>query len=279
MHIFSVDVEDYYHVIDENETVPLAHWDILPPQVEQNTHLLLDLLDEHQTKSSFFFLGYIAQRFPHLVKEVQNRGHEIASHGMYHQLLYKLTRDQFKQDICTSKKLIEDICGEKVVGYRAPSFSIKSNLNLFFDDLSEAGYEYDSSVFPASRDNGGLLNVNHQIYEVQTHYGKLIEFPISTAKLLNKRICFFGGGYLRLFPYSMIKLMGKQILNDDQPIVFYIHPRELNPSHPRIALSKMRYFKSYVNLKTVRYKLNKILSQYQCGTFKQYINKKRISYE
>ena len=278
-NIFSIDVEDYYHVVDEETDVPISQWDSLPNRVEANLYKIFDILDKHNSKSTCFFLGYIAKRYPHLVKEAVRRGHEIASHGMYHRLVYTLSQNDFITDISESKHLLEDISGTPVRGFRAPCFSVLEDNKHFFSDLAKVGYTFDSSVFPVKRDFGGIQTTQYAPYSIETENGIIHEFPITVAELFHKHICFFGGGYLRLFPYNIINHMSKKVNKENRPVIFYIHPREIDPEHPRIKMSRMRYFKSYVNLKTVESKLNKILSDHHCINYKEYMKNKGLSNE
>ena len=216
-----------------------------------------------------FFLGWVGERFPHLVKEAVARGHEIASHGYGHQLVFTQTRDQFHDDVRRARLLLEDISGTPVVGYRAPGFSTTEDTPWFFEALVAAGYQYDSSVFPAERGHGGIRDGRrepHRMDEVG-----LIEFPISVGDLMGKRVCFFGGGYLRLFPYWLIRKKAHEVLADGRPVVFYIHPREIDPKHPRLPMSRKRTFKSYVNLDTTEWKVRQVLKDFPVSTFQNVI--------
>ncbi|HNX00250.1 MAG TPA: polysaccharide deacetylase family protein [Candidatus Cloacimonadota bacterium] len=278
-NIFSIDVEEYYHVIDDFVVPTPEKWDALPSRVENNFHELLDLLDKWNTKATCFFLGYVAQKHPDLVKEAHDRGHEIASHGMYHELVTSLTRERFLNDIQSSKKLLEDLIGHPVVGYRAPAFSVLNENKTFFPDLAQSGYRFDSSIFPAKRDFGGYTTDNLAPFQIKTEFGTVTEFPITVVNLFHKRLCVFGGGFLRLFPMPMIDVLSKKVNKENRPVVYYIHPREIDPDHPRMNLTRMRYFKSYVNLKTTYPKLNAILKTKNCGTFTMYMNDKGLNHE
>jgi polysaccharide deacetylase family protein (PEP-CTERM system associated) len=268
--IFSVDVEDWFHILDLPSAPAPAQWDSLPSCIEQNFTRLLDLFSETDVQVTCFFLGWVARRFSHLVKEADKRGHEIASHGCSHGLIYKMTRREFFEDAIESRKILEDIVGRRVVGYRSAGFSVVEETPWFFDTLIEAGYRYDSSVFPAKRSHGGLKT--HQLAPFFVGpSGSLIEFPITVARILGVPICFFGGGYLRLFPLSWIEAMTSRVLAERRPVVFYIHPREIDPSHPRLPMSLGRRFKSYVNLKTTEGKIRGLLRRFPMTTFRSFI--------
>ena len=269
--IFTIDVEDYFNVTEERGEPPVSEWDSLPSIVESGFMKLLALLDTYQVQATCFFLGYIAKKYPQLVKEAQKRGHEIASHGMYHRLIYKMSREEFAADLLQSKKVLEDISSEQVTAFRSPSFSFTEATPWFFETLAEAGFRADSSVFPVKRDYGGYKTTQKKPYWVTTAQGRICEFPISVAPFCGKEICFFGGGYLRLFPKRVILAMHKKLEKEGIPTLFYIHPREMEPRHPRIKMNKLAYFKSYVNLDTVPAKLKAILSENKFITFRQYM--------
>ena len=269
--IFTIDVEDYFNVTEERGEPPVSEWDSLPSIVESGFLKLLDLLDTYQVKATCFFLGYVAKKYPHLVKEAQKRGHEIASHGMFHRIVYKMSKDEFTTDLLQSKNILEDICSEQVTAFRSPSFSLTEASPWFFETLAETGFIADSSVFPVKRDYGGYKTTQKKPYWITTEKGDICEFPISVAPFCGKDICFFGGGYLRLFPKHVILYMHKKLAKQGIPTLFYIHPREMEPQHPRLKMNKMAYFKSYVNLNTVQPKLEAILSSSKFITCRQYI--------
>lgn len=267
--VFSVDVEDWYHVLDVPAAPDFASWPRMASRVEANFLRLLDIFSEEQKQVTCFFLGWIAQQFPHLVREAVARGHEIASHGYSHQLVYKMTQTEFRQDVRRARALLEDIAGSAVLGYRAPGFSSTEQTPWFFEEVSSSGYLYDSSVFPARRGHGGNRNGR-----LQPHFllaGQLVEFPISVSEIGPTRICFFGGGYLRLFPYAVIRHMGMRELDRGIPLIFYVHPREIDPHHPRIPMSSYRHFKSYVNLGTTERKIRRIMDEFPVTTFRDYL--------
>ena len=269
--VFSVDVEDWFHILDLPHGPALSQWDSLPSRVERNFLRLLDLFGEHGTQVTCFFLGWIAKKFPHLVREAEQRGHEIASHGYAHELSYRMTPDEFYCDAAASKQVIEDILGRRILGYRAAGFSVKGEAPWFFEKLAEAGYVYDSSIFPAPRGHGGFPNGRFAPYVVSLPFGEIIEFPITVAKLLGRRICFSGGGYLRIFPLRFITRMTSEVLAEGRPVVFYAHPREIDPDHPRLPMPLNRKFRCYVNLGTTETKIRHLLRQFEFTTFEQMI--------
>lgn len=269
--IFSIDVEDWFHILDLPSTPALSEWDGLPSCVEKNFQKLLDLLSERDVKATCFFLGWIAEKFPHLVHEAKKRGHEIASHGYSHRLVHQMTPQEFYEDVTRSKKAIEDISGRPVLGYRAPGFSMTKDTQWFFPLLAAAGYQYDSSVLPAPHGHGGVWGGNIAPYIVGTPAGSLIEFPVSVQPIFGRPICFFGGGHLRLFPYWLIHSMTAEILRQGRPVVFYVHPREIDPDHPRLPMNLVRRFKSYVNLQTTEKKIRRLLADQVICSFETYL--------
>src|SRR5579863_4223694 len=229
--IFSVDVEDWFHILDVPAAPRIEEWARLPSCVEANFRRLLDLFEDANAHVTCFFLGWVADRFPHLVKECVSRGHEVASHGWAHRLVYEMSRDQFQEDARKSRELLEGLAGTRVRGYRASGFSVTEQTPWFFEELAKAGYEYDSSVFPAARSHGGMVNGQRAPYQIGLNGRKLLEVPVTVADFAGTPMCFFGGGYLRLFPYWLIRKKAQQVLDAGRPVVFYIHPREIDPGH------------------------------------------------
>lgn len=276
-NIFSVDVEDWFHILDIPSAPYISEWDSLPSHVEKNFMRLLDLLSEKNVKVTCFFLGYIAERFPHLVRESCDRGHEVASHGYAHRLVYELTQNEFYEDAVKSRLIIENISGKPVRGFRAAGFSVTEECTWFFDKLIEAGYEYDTSIFPAVRQHGGLQTNFFGPHRVKTTAGSIIELPITVTNILYKPICFFGGGYLRFFHYEIIKCMSKRVMKEGRPVIYYIHPRDIDTNQPRLPMSPIRQFKSYINIKSTESKLRAIMHDFEITTFEAFINDNSFS--
>lgn len=271
-NILSVDVEDWFHVLDVPSAPRIEEWDSLPSRVEMNFRKLLELFARHQVHATCFFLGCVAERFPYLVQEAVTQGHEVASHGYSHTLAYEMSPKEFLYDIRRAKEILEDAAGQAVIGYRAPGFSATEQTPWFFEKIIEAGYRYDSSVFPARRGHGGLASSPCEPYAIQGCLEQtLIEFPISVVNLLAARLCLFGGGYLRLFPWWLIKAATYQVMNAGRPVIFYVHPREIDPNHPRLPMNTLRAFKYYVNLETTKAKLDRMLKEFTVSTFRQYL--------
>lgn len=269
--VFSIDVEDWFHIMDLPTAPRIDQWHTLPSLVEKNFIALLGMLDARGVRGTCFFLGWVAERNPGMVREAMARGHEVASHGYAHDLIYEMSPKAFLGDVRRAKSVLEDITGKAVDGYRAPGFSVTEEIPWFFEKLVEAGYRYSSSVFPASRQHGGLSKFAAAPCVVDTPRGSILEFPIPVATVFGRQMCFFGGGYLRLFPYGLIKRMGRQVLAEGRPLVFYIHPREIDPSHPRLEMPLSRRFKSYVGLDTTVGKLDSILREFSLLPFAELI--------
>ena len=264
--VLSIDVEDWFHILDLPSTPDLVEWDRLPSRVEHNFIRLLDIAADYNAHCTCFFLGWVGKRFPHLVKEAVKRGHEIASHGWAHRLAYNLTPEEFYDDAARSKYELEDISGRRVLGYRSAGFSLSSENAWVFDQLLRAGYVYDSSVFPAHHSHGGWQNSEVSPYLVKRSEGTLLEFPMTTERVFGKPMCFFGGGYLRFFPLAVIQSMTEGVLQHGRPVIFYIHPREIDPGQPRLKMGHLRRFKSYINLDSTELKLRQLLETFEFVT-------------
>lgn len=267
--IFSVDVEDWFHILDVPAVPEMASWSGLPSRVEANFLRLLDVFSEQGRQVTCFFVGWIAEHFPQLVREAVARGHEIASHGYAHRLAYSMTRTEFRADALRSRLLLEDISGTRVMGYRAPGFSSTAAIPWFFAELSACGYLYDSSVFPARHGHGGNPHSTLRPHFVPGE--ALIEIPPSVAELGPVRMCFFGGGYLRLFPYRVIRHMARRVMASGAPLIFYVHPREIDTQHPRIPMPRWRRFKCYVNLRTAEKKIRQIVRDFPVTTCRDFL--------
>jgi len=235
-------------------------------RVERNTETILQILNEYQVKGTFFIIGWVAQRFPQLVRQIHEQGHEIASHSYWHTLSYEMTPEQFRSDTERSISILEDLTGEKVHGFRSPGTSIMNGNLWAFDVLLDLGVKYDSSIYPGTRGHGGLPGAPRYPYWQRTPSGrKIFEIPSSCFTLLGKNIGFAGGGYLRLSPYPLIKGWMNQYNRHGWPVNVYLHPREVDPSHPRLKMPLMRKFKSYVNLASAEKKLRYLLRDYRFG--------------
>jgi len=268
---FTVDVEDWFHILDSDVVPQFAQWPLLESRIEQNIEKLLGLLETFAVKGTFFWLGWVAERHKSLLRQCRNAGHEIASHGYAHLLAYKVGEKAFRHDISKAKALLEDITGEPVVGFRAPGFGITREATWAFDVIKEAGYQYDSSVFPASRGHGGISDSPISPYFIETQSGHLLEVPTSTIELLGHRLSMFGGGYLRLANKRIIQWGISRLQAAGQPLIVYIHPREIDPYHPRLPLTLRRRFKCYVRLNSMMSKLEWLCRNYSFCTMLEMI--------
>ena len=259
--LITIDVEDWFQVENFKVWISPESWPFMQLRVERNTHRLLGLLEG--IKSTFFILGWIADRLPRLVREIADRGHEIASHGYGHQLCPDMTPAELKEDLIRSKKLLEDISGTEVVGYRAPSFSIS---NRVLQILERCGYRYDSSFnsFQANPRYGKLdisrYHQNGRGIKIAPHFHEL---PLSNLALMNRILPWSGGGYFRLLPYSVFRQGVRSILANQGFYIFYLHPWEIDHRQPRVtAVDPLSRFRHYYNLKSTSKKLSKFLSDH-----------------
>jgi polysaccharide deacetylase family protein (PEP-CTERM system associated) len=264
--IFTVDVEDWFHILDLPSAPHHSRWSELPSRVEANFFRLLEILGAADVRCTCFFLGWVAQRFPNLVKTASGLGHEIASHGYEHRLVYQMTARQFREDAMKARIILENQIGRPVAGFRAPGFSLTGQTPWFFDELLCAGYQYDSSLFPAARAHGGCRNSRREPHIVERPAGKIVEFPATVEDVAGKPLCFFGGGYLRLFPLPVIQGMVRRVVGHGRPVIFYVHPRDIDPAQPRMQMSPLRKFKCYVNLNTTQYKVEQLLREFSFTT-------------
>ena len=263
----TVDVEDYFHVSGFSGCIDRSDWDSYPLRVERNTEKLLDLFDRKQVKATFFVLGWVAERLPDLVRDIAGRGHEVACHGYSHQLIYRQSLEVFREETFHSKELLEDIIQSPVRGYRAASYSITEQSRWALDVIAEAGFVYDSSVFPVRHDLYGIPGSPEHPYELESPAGhKLVEFPLSTASLLGYRLPVAGGGYFRLYPYRVTRAGLMQINRNNRPFIFYLHPWEIDPGQPRIPASWMSRFRHYNNLEKCEARLERLINDFRFGT-------------
>jgi len=260
INALTIDVEDYFQVNAFARQIRFDEWDNYPLRVGDNTRRILDMLDEFDIKATFFVLGWVAERLPTLVREISERGHEIACHGYAHELIYNIGPNAFRRDICKAKRLLEDQCGVRIDGYRAPSYSITKQSLWALDILVEEGFTYDSSIFPVMHDTYGIADAERFPHILQTGAGPLIEFPLTTLPLQlgwkSIRIPIAGGGYLRLLPVDLIR-HGIEAINqrEQQPAVLYFHPWEIDPAQPRIKAGMKSRFRHYLNLAKTEAKL------------------------
>jgi polysaccharide deacetylase family protein (PEP-CTERM system associated) len=260
----TVDVEDYFHVSAFAPHIAREDWDRLPCRVERNVDEILALLDEHKARASFFMLGWVAERFPHLVRRIVAQGHELACHGYAHHRATEQSREEFLHDITRAKRLLEEIAGVPVRGYRAPSFSIGHGNPWAVECLSEAGYRYSSSVYPIRHDHYGMPGAPRFAFLPEGGRG-LLELPVTTVRLFNHNLPAGGGGYFRLLPYSVSRWCLKRVnMVDRQPCIFYFHPWEIDPEQPRLRHAGMKAkFRHYLNLDRTKARLRRLLADFR----------------
>ena len=259
----TVDVEEWFHILDDPAVPDIADWSSLESRLPENIERILSVLAEHKVKVTMFWLGWAAEKYPGLVRLCAKEGHEIASHGYGHILAYEVGRQSFREDIRRGKRVLEDITGVDVVGFRAAGFGTTANTPWIFEDIRNAGYLYDSSVFPAKRGHGGMADFRLDPHEINTSKGVLLEIPQSVVQVFGRRLSFFGGGYLRLAPRFLIKWGIARLQKAGRPLLIYVHPREVDPGHPRLPLRLDRRFKSYINLQSTIPKLHWLCANYK----------------
>ena len=262
----TIDVEDYFQVSAFSSHISPADWDALPCRIERNVDLILELLDRHQTRATFFTLGWIAERYPAMVRRITANGHELASHGYSHLRASDQTAEEFQRDIKLSKDLLEQIGGQAVHGYRAPSFSIAAGNLWALDSLLAAGYRYSSSIYPIRHDHYGMPEAPRFAWH-HGGAGGLLELPLSTVRLLDRNLPAAGGGYFRLLPYAVSRWALRRINSlDGQAGIFYFHPWELDPGQPRqTGISVKTRLRHYLNLHRMEARLGCLLSDFRWG--------------
>jgi len=259
----TIDVEDYFQVSAFAPHIPRSDWPTRECRVERNVDLILAMLDQHETKATFFTLGWIAERYPELIRRIVAEGHELASHGYGHERASEQTAAAFFADINLAKLILEDLAGQEVKGYRAPSFSIGQHNLWAFDCLERAGYRYSSSIYPIRHDHYGMPDAPRHAHAV----GGLLEVPATTMRFLNRNWPASGGGYFRLMPYGVSRWMLRRVNHVDQlAAVFYFHPWEIDADQPRIpGISAKTRFRHYVNIHRMEARLNRLLGDFQWG--------------
>lgn len=271
----TVDVEDYFHVSALAPSIPRSEWDAREPRVLDNTRKLLGLFHRFDVRGTFFVLGWVAERYPQLVREIAAQGHEIACHGLSHRLVYQQSPEEFRAETRRAKRLIEDVAGCGVLGYRAASYSIVRDSLWALDILVELGFVYDSSIFPVRHDRYGIPNAERIPHRLSTPGGaSIVEWPLATAQLLGCRLPVAGGGYFRLLPYWLTR-WGLASINrsESQPFIFYLHPWEIDPDQPRVATSLLSRFRHYTNLGKCEARLQRLLGDFRFGTVRDSLAK------
>jgi polysaccharide deacetylase family protein (PEP-CTERM system associated) len=277
----TVDVEDYFHANALSAAAPRDRWDSFPSRIEANTHRLLDRFAAAGVRVTCFVLGWAAERHPGLVRRIVSDGHELASHGFWHRLIYTQTPDEFREDIRRSKRLLEDLGGVAVAGYRAPSFSVVERSRWALDVLGEEGFTYDSSVFPIRHDTYGIPDAPRHPHVVdltsggisdaaRSGPGRIFEVPASTVRVASTNVPVAGGGYFRLLPYGWTRWgIGRVNAREGRPVVFYLHPWEVDPDQPRLPVGALSRFRHYRNLDTCDARLARLLRDFSWAPVRQ----------
>jgi polysaccharide deacetylase family protein (PEP-CTERM system associated) len=265
INAFSVDVEDYFHVEALAAVIDRDSWGEREYRAEANTRRCLELLAEHKVRATFFVLGWVAKRSPELVRDIHAAGHEVACHGLTHQLVYRQSPQTFRNETVEAKQRLEDATGNRVRGYRAATYSITKMSLWALDVLDEIGFAYDSSIFPIHHDLYGIPDAPR--FKHRPRAGQLLEVPITTVDILGQRLPCGGGGYFRLLPYSLFRAGIRRVnMHDRQAAVFYCHPWEIDPGQPRIkGLSVKSRFRHYTNLSKMEHRLRRLLSDFRWG--------------
>jgi len=273
----TVDVEDWFQVSLFRHKIRREDWDRMESTVVQNTCRILRLFEQKNVKATFFILGWVAERFPEIVLAIKDLGHEIASHGYGHQIIFEQTKQEFAEDVRRSLEILEDITGARVLGYRAPSYSITRSSIWAWESLTKLGVEYDSSIFPVKHDLYGIPDAPRFPFEIRfTNGPKLVEFPLSTVVMMGKNIPVAGGGYLRLYPYWFIRKSVQHINEEGQPAIIYLHPWEMDPDLPRINVGVFDTMRHYGNLYMTESRISRLLDEFQFGTISEVLHTTEI---
>ena len=265
VHGLSFDIEEHFQVAAFDRPARRRHWDVFKSRVEQNTDVILDLLTAHDVKATMFILGWVAERHGSLIKRIARAGHEIACHGYAHELITSQAPSNFREDVKKAKRILEDLTGAPVHGYRAPTFSITRETEWALPILAEEGFLYDSSIVPILHDYYGIPGVDPFIHRINTGSGELWEVPPSTCKMGGVQIPVAGGGYFRLLPYGMLRWLLKKVEAQGQPLIMYFHPWEIDPDQPRMSGSFVSRFRHYLNLHKTEERINRLLEDFQFG--------------
>lgn len=271
--IMSVDVEEWFHIPEGLDNIlPFDRWDTAPGRIHEVLPRMLDIFEKNQVTSTFFFLGWIAEKYPLLVKETLNRGHEVATHGYAHKLIYNQSPAEFDSDIYKAKSRIESLTGKSVIGYRAPGFSITPETEWAFEILAKHGFKYDSSIFPGKRFLGHFDEFNKEPIIVKTKQGEIIEFPQTIVDFGVFKLSCFGGGYFRLFPKFVFIKMASKLAKTGRPLIVYIHPRDIDSDQPQIEFPVFKKFRHYVNISKTEQKLKDISDKFNFTSFERVIS-------
>jgi polysaccharide deacetylase family protein (PEP-CTERM system associated) len=261
-HIFSVDVEEYFHALALAPAAPRSRWGSLPSRVEETTGILLDALDRHQAKGTFFVVGWVAEQCPRLVRRIADAGHEVASHSHWHRQVFTLTPEEFRKDLRVSKEALEQITSRPVYGFRAPAFSIIPGTEWAFDVLLEEGFSYDSSLFPIHRTRYGYPGVPTDPYAIRRPSGLLVELPPATTTIGGVRVPAAGGAYLRQLPFALTRRAFREYSDRGVAGMFYVHPWEIDPGQPRLEVGFIQRTRHYRGLDRMLGRVERLLEEF-----------------
>jgi polysaccharide deacetylase family protein (PEP-CTERM system associated) len=262
-HFFTVDVEEHFQVSAFEGSIPRAQWDYLESRVAGNVARLLEILAASGARATFFVLGWIAERHPAMVRAIVEAGHEVASHGYDHRRVTEQTPEEFRASVRRSKHTLEDIAGAPVLGFRAPSFSIVPGREWALDVLIEEGHRYDSSLFPVRRPGYGYAGGGREPYALARAGGELLEFPPATLRRFGWTMPAAGGAYLRILPFSLVRAAFAEAERRSVPATFYLHPWELDPAQPRLAVSRTARFRHYTGLHRTKARVERLLAEFR----------------
>lgn len=278
LNALTIDVEDYYMVSGFSGFVKFQDWPSYESRVEHTTLQILDMLDVYGVKATFFVLGWVAETRKGLVKEIARRGHEIASHGYNHRLVYDLSPDEFREDLRRSRAVLEDASGMPVLGYRAPSYSVTRRSFWALDILIEQGYRYDSSIFPIHHDRYGYPEFSRFATVITKPEGRILELPMTTLRVAGKNFPIAGGGYLRALPSKFLEWGISSVnMKETQPAIIYFHPWEIDHEQPKFKSCKgLTLFRHSLNIKKTMPKIKRLLERFSFGTVSQVFAKEML---
>lgn len=275
INALTFDIEEWFHLPNIERIKPIREWLDFEERIVKNVEKILNNLNHFNIKATFFILGWVAEHYPKIVKKIANDGHEIGTHGYYHLPVFSQKPGDFEKDLVKSIDIIESVTGKKVLGHRAPFFSIKEDCDWAFDIISKCGLKYDSSIFPTYRSNGGITSgrfKEENIFFIKTKHGKLLEFPLSMFKIFGKNIPVCGGGYFRAYPYALTNFGLKSLNDKNKSFMLYFHPRDFDPNQPVLNIPFYQKMKSYIGLRTSENKFKKLLSSFNFAPSIKVIN-------
>jgi polysaccharide deacetylase family protein (PEP-CTERM system associated) len=269
LNALTIDVEDYFHVSGFEDCVDRSQWDDYPSRVTDNTYRLLDILAKAGVHGTFFILGWVAERQPGLVRDIRAGGHEIGSHGYWHRLIYRQTPDEFRTDVRHGRDVLQEILGEAVTAYRAPSFSITRQSLWALDVLIEEGFQLDSSIYPTRHDRYGIPDAPLEPHRIERTAGTLWEFPPPVYRFAGRPFAVGGGGWFRLYPYAVTRACLRAVNRAGRPFAVYLHPWEIDPDQPRLTPGRMAALRHYLNLRQTEGRMTRLLRDFRFGTMSE----------